>query len=181
MGESSGQSRLDDPIRKFQFRVSVIGGAFTPWNGNIGFSEVAGLRSETESVTYKEGDRTYERKIPGRTTFPNIVLSRGVDQKNALVRWRQRVIEGGGMADHLLRAALQIDVYDRRGPMGNATPVRTWFVHEAWPVSLEVDDLSGTASDALIERLELAHEELVLAVNNVRQTGTSADIDNAQR
>lgn len=163
MPENTAPGVRNDPYRKFQFQVYSIGGCEPiPRAAQVGFSDVSGLRSDTEIVEYKEGDRRFTRKLPGKTSFDNVVLSRGVDRNGHLVAWRNRVIERGGTAapDDNLRTTLIIDMYDRRGITGN--PIRTWRIEECWPAVLEYDDLSGGSSDVQIERLELANEGQVV-------------------
>lgn len=154
---------LRDPLRKFRFHVTI-----TPPPGSnlvmgkLHFSEVSGLRSETEVVEYKAGDDPLHRKIPGQTTFDNIVLSKGVDTNGVLVAWRRLVIENqaGDVRETDIRGKIVIDLYDRRG----RSLRRSWIVKSAWPTILEVDDLSGDSSDILIERAEFACEEQIEAV-----------------
>ena len=158
------QGNRQDPLRKFQFQVqfhAIAGSTFSPPAETMGFSAVSGLRSETETVEYKEGDRSFRRKLPGMTTFDNIVLSRGVVPNNTglatfLSTWRDRVIERSiGFPDDDLRLDVSVTLYDRR----KTVPIKQWWGRACWPTVLEIEDLSGDASDVLIERLELACEE----------------------
>jgi phage tail-like protein len=178
------QNKRHDPFRKFQFTLAIQvptpqpDGAtpiFAKQGGILGFSEISGLRSETELVEYKEGDNTLNRKIPGKSSFDNIVCSRGMDPDNTLSNWRSSVVErkqgglfaGAGivmaaMNDENIRMDLVISLYDRRGIHQGGRLLKQWKAWECWPVVYEVEELSGNASDVLIERVEFATEFMTL-------------------
>ena len=162
------QGKRHDPFRKFQFTLhtEAILGTSPAWtlprDSPVSFTEVSGLRSETELVEYKEGHLVYGRKMPGRTTFDNISCSRGMDPNGVLQNWRNTVIEGsmdplGKQGDEHLRQNLVISLYDRRGKENNLL-LKQWKCYEAFPVSYEIEDLSGGSSDVLVERVEFAIE-----------------------
>lgn len=150
-------NRHPDPYRKFQWKVEVAAESpFKPWNGDVlAFSEVSGLQDSTEVVTYKEGDRLYDRKAMGKTSFADIVMSRGVDANGALKSWRQRIHERNFTPFGELRAHLIFTLYDRDG----STRVAQWERKWCWPTDLETESLDGNASDILIQRVTLACED----------------------
>lgn len=151
-----------DPFRKFNFKVELIGrGAFVPWESSqvLGFSEVSGLSSSTEVDTYKEGDRTFDRKLMGKTTFDDVVMSRGMDNNRVLEQWRERIQENGpGLNGELLRAYLRVSLLDRSSRI---TVFRYWDLFEAWPTSLETEGLSND-SGTLIQRVTFAVEKVTI-------------------
>ncbi len=71
----------NDPYKSFNFRVEIDGIA------HAAFSEVTGLESETAVIEYRAGGENVVRKLPGLTKFGNIVLRRGDDKRNEVVRW----------------------------------------------------------------------------------------------
>lgn len=153
-------SSAHDPYRGFKF-VVTIGGA---GGLAIGFKSVQGLSEETEVVEYREGsDPTTMKKLPGLTSYPNIVLSRGLSRSNFLLDWRRQVAHtgtGGGKGDGIppdgFRRVVIIDLFDKGNPFDK--PVKRWNVFNAWPARLEISDLDAGSSDVVIETLELAHE-----------------------
>jgi len=154
-----GDQKRHDPHRKFNFRVRLISGGSTVvkiWKQNhlLAFSEVSGLDETTESVSYKEGDRTYERKLMGRTTFPDVTMARGMDSDATLARWRRTIKERTAADEEGLRGRIGIDLLDRRKII-----VASWELVEAWPMSLTTDDLSN-ASDVLVQRVTFSVEEI---------------------
>ena len=158
MPDAYADGTRNDPYRKFNFKVEVTrSGAHVPLGAGyeFAFSEVTGLQDATEVVSYKEGDRTYDRKLFGKTTFENLVCSRGTSKDRNLELWRQLIHERhNGNGDDDLRADLKVTLLDR-----NKRPVRSWSNLDCWPVSLEIEGLSGDASDVLITRVEFAVEE----------------------
>jgi phage tail-like protein len=153
-------NRRHDPFRKFQFEVKFgqppgSQGVPMPVDGKFRFAEVSGLRSETEVVEYKEGSIAYTRKIPGKTSFSNIVLSRGLDHEGQMAHWYTRVVETmSSSSEENIRLDVQINLFDRK----HTEIVAQWVVREAWITSFETEDLSGDSSDVLVQRMELACE-----------------------
>ena len=183
MPELFADNKRHDPFRKFNFEVKFqrptgVSGVPIQPPTNIPFSEVDGLRAETEIVEYKEGDRRYNRKIPGKTSFDNIVLARGLDPEGRLSLWFQRITEAGtsGSEENLRMDAI-ISVFTRN----QADLVAQWHAKNTWPTAYETEDLSGDASDILIVRLELAVEELrqILPIGSRKPTLTDSFSFNA--
>ena len=158
---ADAQGRRKDPYRKFQYRVYTLphGGLPNPIpkGSNVHFSEVSGLRGETEVVEYKEGNEALTRKLPGKTSYGGITLARGIDSGGHLAKWRKAIVEDGGNPNASLRAILVIEVKDRIGK----NIVKTYRALACWPSSYEVEDLAGGSSDVLVERIEFAVEKIL--------------------
>ena len=176
-----------DPIRNFKFQVSfpsVRGGP-----SRAGFSRVSGLKEQTEVIEYREGtNAATPKKLPGQTTFDNIVLERGIGIDSEMIRWRRLIthptagshlaseasiganpdfqgVQGleGGTNGNLVRRELEIalgDYYAERGDSG----VWVWTATLAWPMSLEVGEFSGDGNEVALETVEFAHEGLIVEV-----------------
>lgn len=119
-----------------------------------GFKSVSGLTSETEVVEFREGgDPEVVRKLPGRTKYSNIVLKRGIVDRdqNELWLWRKAIIDG--ISDRRDGAVVLLDRAGRevvRYPFFNAFPV-------AW----RGFNLDGDGDTEPSEILELAVEKLL--------------------
>jgi phage tail-like protein len=134
-----------DPYKVFRFRVEINGLTAAS------FSEVGGLESETTVIEYRTGtDPNVVRKLPGLTTYSNIVLKRGVTDDAELWNWRKRVIEGT-VDRHNGSIVLQDD--------SGADQVR-WNFRNGWPCKLQGPYLNAHGNDVAIETLEIAHEGL---------------------
>ena len=71
-----------DPYKSYRFLVEIDG------IEQAGFSECTGLGSSVEVVEYREGgDPGAIRKLPGRASYPDIVLRWGASDSHDLYDW----------------------------------------------------------------------------------------------
>jgi phage tail-like protein len=138
-----------DPISNFNFRVEIDGIQVG------GFSEASGLESTIESVDYREGgDNTTVRKLPGKTTYADIVLKRGTTGgDNTLYDWHRQTVLG-----QIERKSGSIVVYDR----SDQEVLRYNFVN-AWPMKWNPADFNAAGKEVAVEEFTLAHEGVELA------------------
>ncbi len=80
-----------DPEVAFSFEIYTQS-TILP-RGQVGFSEVSGLRSVTNVIEHKKGNETFIRKIFGRTTVENITARHGLDNGDFLSQWYRQVKE----------------------------------------------------------------------------------------
>lgn len=117
------------------------------------FTGCSGLGWETETVEVKTSDKEgklYIEKRPGRTTYSDIVLKRGMSADQALDKWYQSIKDG--KAD---RKTGSIVVYDLAGDR------QAEFKFEyGWPKQWSASDLDAGSDDPIIEELTIAHERL---------------------
>jgi phage tail-like protein len=126
---------------------------------SAGFSRVSGLSQETEVVEYREGiDGASVRKLPGLTTFEDLVLEKGKSTNEDFQIWQNQVFEvreRGGLPDPAYRRNVIIQLLNR-----NNVPVKEWVAFRAWATKLEHGDFDAASSDVLLETLTIAHEGL---------------------
>jgi phage tail-like protein len=119
------------------------------------FTEVSGLSAELEVEEVVEGGQNqFVHKLPGRMTWPSIVLKCGVTSSERLFEWFARS-SGEGFAaqgDKLERSDGAVVLVDAAGE-----PVRTWTFADAFPVKWTGPTLAASASDVAVEELEIAH------------------------
>jgi phage tail-like protein len=133
-----------DPYRNFNFLVE-IGGIV-----QATFSECSGLETTTEPIEYREGgDNTTVRKLPGKTTYSDLVLKWGLTDSSELWEWRKRVIQGNVDRKHG-----SVVLYD----LANATEVARWNFVRGWPTKWEGPSFDAKGNDIAIETLTIAHE-----------------------
>lgn len=149
LGAPSARAQLEeDPLVTFVYSLTV--------EGKLGgyFTEVEGIGSETEVTEQKVADpNTGEetiRKMPGRLTWSDVVLKRGVTSNMDIWTWRKQV-ESGDIAE--ARANASITMHDEEG-----TPVAVWNFVNAWPSKIYAPDVPGDAEATGIETLTLVHE-----------------------
>lgn len=135
------------PLVKFHFTVE--------WGGSgIGFSRVSGLTAEQAVIEYRDGasPEFSTVKVPGLRKFSNIILERGAHQgDNEFFLWLNTVgitAERRDITIHLLNESHE--------------PSISWRIRNAWPVAVRYDALNALKSEVFIERLELAHEGLMI-------------------
>ena len=65
------------------------------------FSQVSGLEVRIEVATYQEGgENGYVHNLPGRMTWPHVVLRRGVTDSDALFAWVNKTAGSGFSANN---------------------------------------------------------------------------------
>ena len=120
------------------------------------FTCCSGLGYDTAVVEYQDTlatGRVVTRKRPGRTTFNDIVLKRGLSPNTELIEWHQKVVEGT-----VERSNGSIVIYDMAG-----AEVGRWNFESGWPSSWSASDLDAGSDDVMIEELTIAHEGLFKA------------------
>ena len=144
-----------NPYMNFRFTVEIEGFV------RAGFQRISGLEHNVEVVEYREGgDNDSMRKLPGQSSFPNVVMERGMTADNDFEIWMKLIYDparlggtaGQGNTDDY-RKDLTIFLHDKAG-----NQVKKWTVLSAWPASKKLSDLDATASEVTIETLELATE-----------------------
>ena len=141
MPQFSVNSYRFDPYRSFKFRVK--------WDGVYvaGLSKCSALKKTTEVIDWREGgDPTHTRKLPGKTRFEPITLSKGLTHDLAFEDWANlvnNVQADAAMSLRNFRKEVVIDVYNLQG-----AAVMSYIVHRAWVseyTALPELDASGNA------------------------------------
>ena len=132
-----------DHIGSFNFRVEINGVTEGP------FIYVSGIESQSEVIEYRNGADNLTRKIPGRTSYSNIVMRRGYNNVDDLWEWRKSVTNG---------------VINRRngsiiilGADAETEIIRFNFF-QAWPCRYELGQFNGEVDSVLIEEIEIVTE-----------------------
>lgn len=131
-----------DPYRAFRFVIEIDGTQVG------GFSDVAGLESRTETDDFREGGTNdYVHKIAKETKYPNLTLKRGLTDDAKLWEWYKDVRAGD-----IKRKTVSLVLLDSQ-----RTEKWRWTFSEAFPVKWSGSDMSASASNVLVESLELTH------------------------
>src|SRR5215467_5128320 len=138
----AGGQRVD-PYLNFRFRVEMQG------IQQAGFMECTGLGSQVEVVEYREGgENATVRKLPGRVSYPDIVLKWGVTDSQELYQWHLQVIQG-----NLARKDGSVVLLDSQG-----NEKLRWNFFNAWPSKWTGPTLNAKGNDVAIEELTLTCE-----------------------
>ena len=144
----------DNPYQNFNFLVALGAAQGSGDEGTVvgGFSEVRGLGLRVAVSEYRNGnERTNTvRKLPGLTSFDDVVLRRGLIGSLDLFQWIKGISQGE--AD---RRTVTITLLDEA-----RNPVMFWKLHNAWPVKYSGPDFNAQGNDVAIEELVLTHEGL---------------------
>lgn len=141
-----GRPYYDDPFSAFNFKVEikeVVGG----------FTEVSGLKIETEVKEYREGAvNGYIHKLAGPTRYPsNLILKHGLTSVD-LWEWYQDVLRG-----KIERKDISIVI------LNNACEEeRRWSFKDAFPVRWSGPDLRAGTAEVAVETIELVHCGLII-------------------
>jgi len=136
--------KRDNPYANYNFVVDLGQG------DEAGFSEAELPEGAIEAIEYREGNDkvSSSRKLPGRVSYPNVVLKRGLAGGLELFDWWKSVRDGPPD-----RRNVTITLLDEQ-----QTPVQRWRLRNAWPAKLQSVSLNALGNDVVIETLELAHE-----------------------
>lgn len=135
---------MPDPFSNFRFRVEIDG------IQQAGFTECTGLGSHIEVVEYRDGTDpvSHSRKLPGRVTYPDIVLKWGVTASHELYDWHKAVINGQVVKKN--GAVILLD--------GNLTEVLRWRFFNGWPSKWDGPTLNAMSNGVAIETLTITCE-----------------------
>ena len=119
------------------------------------FAEVSGLEVHVEVATYAEGGGNgYVHQLPGRMTWPNLILRRGITHSDALFDWVNKSA-GPGFArngNKLQRSTAAVTLVGSAGER-----LRAWNFDGAFAVRWSGPRLAADGEELAAEELELAH------------------------
>jgi len=141
----------EDPLVAFKFGLEIEGklsGFFT---------SVGGIGSESEVVEHKyvnpDTGETIIQKIPGRLTWTEVTLKRGVTSTIDVWEWRQQVIDG--KVDEA-RTNCSIVAYNQANE-----EIARWNFENAWPSKVTGPDMDAGSQDYMVEEMTIVHEGMV--------------------
>jgi phage tail-like protein len=119
----------------------------------VAFREISGIGSENDVIVQhqvnSEGKATYV-KVPGKLTWNNLVLKKGIDTDMSLWTWRNDVINQGVDKQRKNGSIYVVDV--------TGAAQTTWSIVNAWPCSYVVGTMVPDTNEMLLEEVHLAHE-----------------------
>lgn len=152
-----------DPYRTFKFQV-VIGGQTV-----AGLSKMGALKRTTESVKWRSaGDPSYQRNMPGGSSFEAVSLEQGLSHDPMFEEWASavnNVADGdGGMSLVNYRRAVVINVLNLQG-----VPAISYHLRRAWVSEFQaLPEFDANNMNTIgIQTITIQHEGFV------RDLGTS--------
>ncbi len=134
-----------DQYKNFRFLVEIDGIV------QAGFSDCTGFGSTVEVIDYREGgEAATVRKLPGKVSYPDIVLKWGVTDSRELYDWHLAAVNG-----QIERKNGSIILLDDTGQ----EKVR-WNFFAAWPSKWDGPDFSAKGNDVAIDTLTVSCERV---------------------
>jgi phage tail-like protein len=133
------------PLLTFNFAVEIEGLLVG------GFTEVSGLESTIDVEEYREGGvNGFVHRLPGKTSYANLVLRHGLTGVGTLWDWYHHTSEGA--------------IHRRNGTImllsPRQIPVMWWNFRNALPVRWSGPTLNAASDEIGVEELELVHQGL---------------------
>lgn len=147
--ERQGGSRAvstDDLLGNFHFLLEVEGYEHGTREIIAGFQQIDGGQVRISARDISDGESPAAACAPGRISFDNLRLSRGLTRNRDLLQWMDAVLSGKDD-----RRSGSIVVLDPDG-----SEVRRFHFYEAFPVAWSGPALDAAQSSVAVERFELA-------------------------
>lgn len=119
------------------------------------FMEVSGLEVSIETEQIQEGGQNgFVHHLPGRMSWPNIRLKRGITQNDSLLAWLNKSSgeQFAANGNTLTRSTAAITLM---GP--GRTRLRAWNFDGAFPVKWTGPQFATSSTEMATEELEIAH------------------------
>ncbi|MET0147117.1 MAG: phage tail protein [Ilumatobacteraceae bacterium] len=119
------------------------------------FMEVSGLEVSVAVEEIEEGgENSFVHKLPGRMSWPNITLKRGITQNDTLLAWLNKSSgeQFSASGNKLARSTAAITLM---GPGGQR--LRAWEFDGAFPVKWKGPDFAVDSTSMAMEELEITH------------------------
>jgi phage tail-like protein len=160
------RAAVDAPTFAGRFVFTVEGPAGGGGEPDVvgAFMEISGLKAEVAVEDVPEGGMNgFVHRLPGRVSWPNVVLRRGVTESRTLFTWLATAVNngtpgsvGGSGNGAVQRRQATITLLDAAGRQ-----VQSWSLSGAFPVRWSGPTLAVTASDVATEELEIAHHGIL--------------------
>jgi phage tail-like protein len=119
------------------------------------FMEISGLEVTVETEEIAEGGQnSFVHKVPGRMTWPNITLKRGITQSDGLLKWLNKS-SGEQFSANGNKIARSTAAITLMGPGGER--LRSWDIDGAFPVKWTGPSFAVTSNEMAVEELEITH------------------------
>jgi phage tail-like protein len=146
--KKGGKEKPRDPYVGFNFAVEIEGLTVG------GFSEVIGLSGKLELESYVEGGVNHHiHRFPKQMDYPNLVLVRGLTERDDLWKWYEDVTRG--------KIRLQNGTIILKD--SQQSKVMAWNFKKAYPVAWEGPQLNASGTEIAFERMELVHRGIYKA------------------
>lgn len=164
--------KKDYPALGFKFKVTstaVLSGQFSlvgqlrsgmDLNTAFGldesyFQSISGIKATAgELVVANSGNNNRQYKLPTATTYPDLVLTRGLVKANApLGQWCRSFLINDAFLYGVSRRTVNVMLLDQN----SEDIIMTWSFYDCYPKELEIGAFNSDKSEIAIETLTLAY------------------------
>ncbi len=136
------------PAAGFHFSLSIESD-----HTDAAFQEISGISMTSEmEATTEGGVNRFQHQVPGRTTYSDLVLKRGmIAESSNLAKWCQKTL-GGDPSNRITPKLLKVTLFDE-----GQNPILRWKFANAYPIKWSIRP-SGAADDTiLVESMTFAY------------------------
>jgi len=173
-----GSGMYDDPLLGFSFFIEIDDKV------EAGFIACAGLSVRREVMTYQEGGiNDYVHTLPGRVSYGNITLKRGIAFSDKLWKWFASGFAFNVASISQSEAAISENRGNRNRAIADAEPLyrklsiyqcvpytikvaRRYHLEYAFPVAWTGPDLNTSSSEVAVESIEIAFRKFTVEHHN---------------
>lgn len=136
------------PFTGFHFKVTFE--ILAQATDDTRFQEVTGLTSDVSLDTYNEGgENRFSHRLPGRASYTDLVLKRGMSAATGLTAWCQDGIVNFNYQPTNILITLLNEQH---------LPAASWYVINAIPIKYDISGLNAEQSQIMIESMTLRYE-----------------------
>ena len=139
---------------RFKFRVKIAGIT------QSAFQSATGLKYTVAKIEYWEGGALIAYKEPGRVTFDDLALERGVSYEEEFYDWLLEVVNivkftprGGGTLSPRYKKNLSCNQLER-----DNKSVIEYKVRQAFPIEWAPGDMDNTSDEVSVEMITLTYD-----------------------
>jgi len=136
------------PFTGFHFLVAFE--IFPQVPNDFRFQEVSGLNVSVGVDTYNEGgENRFVHRLPGRTTYTDLVLKRGMTLVSGVTAWCIDSMENFNYKPTNLIVSLL---------NAEHLPVSSWYIANAYPIKYDISAFNAEQGQVVIESMTLRYE-----------------------
>lgn len=142
---------LDDPLMGFRFGVFFLGGVALAHPLDFRFQGVSGLEAQIglSPMELLAGGNAI-RRLPEKTTYKNLVLTRGMPLFSTLrMEIQESLMAAQGIARNVMVSILNED----------GLPMNSWLFSDAYPVNWSLSPLDADSGKVIVETIELTYSK----------------------
>jgi phage tail-like protein len=143
---------VGNPPLGFRFAVLFFAGGVVPNPLDILFQKVSGLGATVNTIAVEEGGQNlYSQPLPQKVQHENLVLERGLVVGSPLAA----EFNAAHSLFQFRAANVLVNLLDN-----TRIPIASWLFLKAYPVRWSISDLDADSNAVVIERLELAYQQV---------------------